>query len=79
MKKELDIDIFIKQIERLTACFPKSAPTFNDSTLDIWYEELKVMSDENFTKGVDSVIHNKKFFPAISELRESHNERRLVY
>jgi hypothetical protein len=72
--EKLTKEVFAKEIDRLILCFPKSTPKFNQETMAAWYAEINDVDCVRFKKAVTKIIHQDKFFPAISDLRGTSDQ-----
>jgi predicted ribosome-associated RNA-binding protein Tma20 len=72
------MEVFVEQLDRLTDCFPKSAPEFTEKMLKVWYNELKEHYELDFINGVETIIQEENFFPSIATLYKANPIFRLV-
>lgn len=63
-------DIFSKGMAMLRVSFPQSKFQADDLTMDVWFESLRDLTDNDFIVAVKDAVQNNKFFPSIAELRE---------
>jgi hypothetical protein len=74
-------ETFKEQMIRLEMCFQRSAPTFSEKMLDVWYGEIKTIDDEDFRQAVTNIVREEKFFPSISTImkaRPSWRKRLII-
>ncbi len=53
---------------RLVLAFPQSKTRFTEEALEVWFEALGDMRDEELVKAVEEIIKQETFFPAIATI-----------
>ena len=61
---------FIEQITVLEISFRNFNITDNEVALEVWYENLKDLTKDEFRLSVGQIVATKKFAPTIAEIRE---------
>lgn len=61
---------FIEQITVLEVSFRNFNITDNEVALEVWYENLKDLTRDEFRLSVGQIVATKKFAPTIAEIRE---------
>lgn len=66
----LDDDVFATKMGELLALFPSWEPEINQTSVaQIWYDQFRDLTDNEFKNMVDSYIANEKFNPTVGGLR----------
>lgn len=63
-------DVFSKGMAMLRVSYPQSKIQADSLTMDVWFEALKDLADDDYIFAIKSCVQNNKFFPSIAEIRE---------
>ena len=65
----LDKEVFRKEMERINVLFPNWKVDITDKkSMEIWYSELKELSDKQFVENVDQYIKNNSYPPTVADI-----------
>ena len=68
----MDKKVFAEGMVILRGAFPQSRAEFdNQRTINIWWQLLNDLTDEQYIHGVTKVAKTCKYLPAIAEIREA--------
>lgn len=70
----IDRKDIVKTITLLKVTFPNSLKDLSEEELkimiDVWYEDFKDTTKEDFTKAINEIRYTNKFFPSVADIKE---------
>lgn len=69
-------EIFMKGIDKLELAYNQK---FNKEKLEMWWEKLKDINDNDYLEAIEQLIPKNKFLPNIAEIKAEISNKNMNY